>query len=309
MDRLLLGPYAIAVTTLAWLAVRGPPLSTSSAYRERWFGSSAASRWCLALYFAKTSLDALVQLATMRLYAAHAATNKRLEVLAHHVVSSFCFGYSLFATRQCEFFGCLAALSEGSTPFLNAVMAVKLFTGERKAAHRALVAANGVGLWVAYVACRLVVFPVWFWRWVADLRGPHAAELVARVSAVQLLVYPASTACIFALSCFWFGLITQGLLKALGLLGAATKIDDGGAVVSIAQNNNHEGVSPPREPPPPPKSSSPTPRDDGVARAADPSHRRRRPGEPSGAAAQRTNGAPSSAIDDDAAPRTSSRRR
>ena len=211
VDRLVLSPYSVAIFGLGVAATWSPAFSED--LELRWYARSAAATWCLALYCAKTFFDVCTQVFTWR-----EADAKRSEILLHHVVSFVAIGYGLLVSGQCHFWGCLAALSEGSTIFLNNVMAVKLFTAGQSKAQKLFVTLNGVLLWLSYILCRLTVLPFWLYRFAADLL--HDEQLTAKVSTFQLILYPLSTFGILLLSCYWFLLITKGLLKALGLLHA-----------------------------------------------------------------------------------------
>jgi len=206
MDRVCLAPYSVAIAALGAVASWAPARAADPGIR--WYASSPAMRWCLALYCAKTTLDIVTQLATWR----HADA-KRSEILAHHVVSVGAIGYGLLASKQCLFYGALAVVTEASTFFLNNVMATKFFTGERTSAQRGFVALNGVLLWLSYLVCRLALLPFWPYRFFKDVASTE--NLFSHVSALQLVLYPLSVLAILLLSCFWFLLITKGLLKAL----------------------------------------------------------------------------------------------
>ncbi|KAJ8598774.1 hypothetical protein CTAYLR_009870 [Chrysophaeum taylorii] len=202
VDRLVLFPYLVVVS---WLAVRASAGPAWGSFEERWFESSVVARWCLVLYVTKTFVDLFAQLATLGKPGA-----KRVEMIAHHAVSAFCIAHGLHA-GVCHFFGCLAIVSEVSTLFLNGLMAVKLFTGEKTKLQRNLSVLNGLLLWLSYLVVRILLFPMWFWIFFSDV----ASHDVSSVSKVQLVLYPASTLTIFILSLYWFGLITSGLIKAL----------------------------------------------------------------------------------------------
>jgi len=200
-DRLALFPYLVAVNALALASVR-PAFGT---FEERWFGGGEANRWCMALYCTKTGFDTVTHAFTLGQPDAKSA-----DMLVHHVVSVIAVGLGLFS-GHCRFFASLAIVSEVSTIFLNFLMAVKLFTGERTKRHKRLVLINGIFLWLSYLACRLFVFPFWLWLYFSDL----ATYDVSRVSWIVLVVYPVSTFTMLVLSVHWFFRITKGILKAV----------------------------------------------------------------------------------------------
>lgn len=200
-DRIALFPYLIVVSILA-LASSWPAFGT---FEERWFGTTEANRWCMVLYCTKTGFDMVAQLLTLG-----DANSKRIEMLAHHAISTAAIAHGIHS-GYCGFFASLAIISEISTIFLNAVMSIKLFTGERTKTQRFLVAVNGLLLWLSYITCRLLVFPFWLWLFLTDA----AAHDVSAVSPIQLVMYPLSTASMLVLSLYWFLLITRGLQKAL----------------------------------------------------------------------------------------------
>mmetsp|Transcript_28205 Transcript_28205/g.90904 ORF Transcript_28205/g.90904 Transcript_28205/m.90904 type:complete len:289 (-) Transcript_28205:53-919(-) len=217
MDRICLLPYSVAIAASAAWSSWEPAFAADP--RVRWYASSPLMLWCLSLYVSKTAFDSVVQIATWR-----RADRKRAEILAHHLVSVVAIGYGLLVSRQCYFWGALAAVTEGTTVFLNNVMATKLFAGERTPKQKAFVAANGVLLWLSYLLCRLALLPFWLYRFAADLRSFDVSD----VSLFQLTFYPLSVLAILLLSCYWFFLITRGVVKALRGAGGATAPARGG---------------------------------------------------------------------------------
>mmetsp|Transcript_7759 Transcript_7759/g.10812 ORF Transcript_7759/g.10812 Transcript_7759/m.10812 type:complete len:304 (-) Transcript_7759:3693-4604(-) len=209
MDRIVLIPFSVIQGGLGILACWNRAFSED--FSSRWYQSSPAARWCVSLYVSKTAFDIITQLITMFHNDA-----KRMEILLHHLLSALCIGYGVYISGQCHFFGCLATISELTTFFLNNVMAIKLFTGERTKRQKIIVAANGILLWFSYIFFRIVLFSFWLWRFFSDILN-HKHNILANVSYFQLLIYPTTVAVIFFLSIYWFFLITRGLLKNLSV--------------------------------------------------------------------------------------------
>ena len=146
------------------------------------------------------------------------SATKRAQMVGHHALSLVAIGLSL-VTGRCHFFACFAVCSELSTPFLCAVLAIKLLGGSRTPAQRTCQALAGAGLWLAYLPFRLALFPCWLGLFFADQR---AAPATSRETATpfELCFYPAVIAFLFALSCVWFVAISKGLYKALAQASA-----------------------------------------------------------------------------------------
>ena len=146
---------------------------------------------------------------------------KRLQMVGHHLLSFVAIGLGLVVKRS-AFFACWAVCSELSTPFLNAVMAIKLFGGNATPAQKSCHMVAGTGLWLAYIPFRMALFPAWLWLWFDDQRSfPDRTTAVS--STFELSFFPAVIAFLLALSTVWFYAITKGLAKALGLIGPPKK--------------------------------------------------------------------------------------
>ena len=138
---------------------------------------------------------------------------KRLQMVGHHILSFVAIGLGLVVKRS-AFFACWAVCSELSTPFLNLVMAIKLFGGNATPTQRLCHTAAGTSLWLAYIPFRMVLFPAWLWLWFDDQRR-SPARTTAVSSTFELAFFPSVIAFLLVLSTVWFVAITRGLVKAL----------------------------------------------------------------------------------------------
>ena len=211
-DKVLLTPL---FAVIGFLALTGS-WELRGDVESRWHGETPRTRWCALLYCAKMLLDVPTQAYTLRGDAV-----KRLQMVGHHLLSFVAIGLGLVVKRS-AFFACWAVCSELSTPFLNAVMAIKLFGGNATPAQKSCHMAAGTGLWLAYIPFRMALFPAWLWLWFDDQRSfPDRTTAVS--STFELNFFPAVIAFLLALSTVWFYAITKGLAKALGLIGPPKK--------------------------------------------------------------------------------------
>mmetsp|Transcript_16428 Transcript_16428/g.49454 ORF Transcript_16428/g.49454 Transcript_16428/m.49454 type:complete len:165 (-) Transcript_16428:47-541(-) len=150
----------------------------------------------------------------LNFYTLRDEPGKRAQMVGHHALSFVAIGCGLVVTR-CGFFACLAVCSELSTPFLNNIMAIRVFGGATTPARKAFQVSSGVLLWLAYIPFRLVNFPYWLWTFFADQRLSPARTTEA-CTAFELAFFPAVIFLLLVLSSIWFVSITRGLVNALG---------------------------------------------------------------------------------------------
>jgi len=143
----------------------------------------------------------------------------KIPMLAHHVLSCFCYLGALLTGRM-HFFAVLDGCCETTTIFVSFLQMALMEGGGvhewtksdpvGKKAHLV----NGGLLWLSFVVFRLVLFTVWLVAFVLDLLvlPPHIWD---KMTTVELTVNPAVTVFLLILSAGWFKKIHAGLVKAL----------------------------------------------------------------------------------------------
>ena len=213
MDKVLLTPLFGVIGCMALYASLELRVDVTS----RWSGSTPQSRWCSLMYCAKMLLDVPTQLWTLR-----KDNTKRAQMVGHHALSFVAIGSGLVLKRS-NFWACWAVCSELSTPFLNLVMAIKLFGGNKTPLQNTCHTCAGAGLWLCYIPFRMALFPYWLKLWFEDL-ATYPAETSAISSLFELYFFPAVIVFLLVLSTVWFVAITKGLWKALfGKKGVSKK--------------------------------------------------------------------------------------
>ena len=167
--------------------------------RSRWTGVCPESQAFLRLYVAAQLLAIPIEL-----------LDGKLPIVLHHVVSIVGFAFAL-ETRRCHFFCAAAGLSEISTIFLEGVLVAKRFP----LTSSWFLMLNGTALWLSYIFCRLLLFPVLLGIYVDDRRRLAAATYKNARAGVVLV--PTALTILFLLSCSWFTRIHKGFVtKVLG---------------------------------------------------------------------------------------------
>jgi len=138
---------------------------------------------------------------------------QRLMMLGHHALSIVAYSTSLFSGR-CLYYACLAGMCEVSTFHLT-VMWIMKETKTDKYFKNAFVV-NGACLWLAFVVCRLMLFPFWLYQFFSDLAVPETRELTyTQGNWVELVFDPFTIVFLLVISSKWFTAIHKGMIKAL----------------------------------------------------------------------------------------------
>lgn len=205
-DKVLLTPLFAGIGLLALAS----SWELRATVEQRWSGRTDKTRACMMLYCAKMALDVPIQCYTLRKEGA-----KQVQMVGHHALSCAAIGLGL-VTGKAHFFACWAVCSELSTPFLNLVMAIKLFGGNATPTQKRCHTLAGAALWLSYLPFRMALFPAWLYVWFDDRR---AFPGVTAASPFELVFYPSVIAFLLALSTVWFVAISRGLKKALAGAG------------------------------------------------------------------------------------------
>ena len=84
-----------------------------------------------------------------------------------------------------------------------------------------LYAANGVFLWLLFLAFRVINLPLWMYQFYKD--STSDPNYWNESNAVLKYACFPSTLFLWLLSCLWFHKITVGMLKATGITGSTKK--------------------------------------------------------------------------------------
>jgi hypothetical protein len=174
----------------------------------RWYAQTWTSYWFQIMYVVRMIKHTPIQWITLR-----NNPTLRLQMTAHHILSALCFCSGLFTGRM-HFFAAFDGCCEVTTVFLNALFCFRTFAPSD--ACSAGKAVSGLGLWLGFLVFRLLLFPIWLYTFVTDVRAAPAATW-ALLNPFEKYGYFATTLVLLGLSTAWFVPITKGLLKALGL--------------------------------------------------------------------------------------------
>ena len=173
----------------------------------RMFGSPLSA----ALITETLRLNLAMVLYECYFYAVH---GKGLDLWAHHVLGLLVLLRALDG-GQCAIYIAWAGISEGTTVFLS----LRALLLESSQTAHPLYVVNGAFLWLSFLVLRVLWLPTCAWRLARDIFIVPTSGLSARFEADahlmlrQVLLW--SCVFIWALSTFWFGKITSGLLKVL----------------------------------------------------------------------------------------------
>ena len=170
----------------------------------------------------------------------------RKRILVHHVMVILVYGTGLVKGSM-HFWGAIAGLCESSNIFLANVELVKCCSDVQKLKQSFLYKLNSAFLTLAYICCRLVLFPaarIKTWKafrnfhGVVDLLpivssngtgfscGSEAVlaalltdaytnpELTVRSSVLEWVLMPLAICCVWGMSAFEFRNIFEGMFKA-----------------------------------------------------------------------------------------------
>lgn len=185
---------------------------SSGSIEDRWFGSSAAGLEFMQLYIAAQSLGVFIELALEGPLA------KKVPMLVHHITSVGCFTYGALSGRM-YFWASLAGVCETSTMFLNVVLLSKVKGGGvadwmAKNLGGLPLTINGALLWLAFLLCRVLLFPGWLLLFVRDYSAMTPGQQ-ERVTSVELGGYGVTVVLLWVLSMMWFLRVHAGFMKAV----------------------------------------------------------------------------------------------
>eukprot|EP00439_Symbiodinium_sp_Y106_P027436 s5793_g3.t1 len=119
---------------------------------------------------------------------------------------------------RCHFWGCLDGCCELTTIFLNNLYLLNdvEIDGRRLKEFfpRWVVAANGIILWLGFIAFRLALFPTWLYMFYKDMEeAPSKSSAV--ITDLERYLYPAVNLVLMLLSIAWFVPLTRGMVKSV----------------------------------------------------------------------------------------------
>ena len=138
----------------------------------------------------------------------------RKRILVHHVMVILVYGTGLLKGSM-HFWGAAAGLCEFSNMFLANIELVKCCSNMHQLKQSLLYKLNSAFLSLAYICCRLVLFPAVLAALLTD--AYTHPELTVRSSMVEWVMMPMSICCVWAMSAFEFRNIFEGTFKALDL--------------------------------------------------------------------------------------------
>eukprot|EP00435_Cladocopium_sp_Y103_P057770 s218_g20.t1 len=143
----------------------------------------------------------------------------RKRILVHHVMVILVYGTGLLKGSM-HFWGAAAGLCEFSNMFLANIELVKCCSTvhQNQIKQSVLYKLNSALLSLAYICCRLVLFPAVLAALLTD--AYTHPELTVRSSMVEWVMMPMSICCVWAMSAFEFRNIFEGTFKALDLDGS-----------------------------------------------------------------------------------------
>ena len=135
---------------------------------------------------------------------------KGLEFYLHHVLVLVNY-FDVLRTGTMQYFAAKDGIVEGTNVPLCMVTLLRLFG---KSDHP-LYAANGLGLWVLFLALRIVNLPLVIKQWREDLSSKEGKDCWERNSTLAKYTAMPTTAILWLLSLAWMIPITSGLLKTI----------------------------------------------------------------------------------------------
>jgi len=159
------------------------------------------------------------------------ATRKRL--LVHHTVVITVYGSGLMKGTM-HFWGALAGLCEFSNIFLAYFELTKCYTDVNKVKQTWLYKVNSCLLVLAYVCCRLVMFPAILAGLVHDAyTHPELTfRSLSKAGIAECVMMPMALCCIWAMSALEFQSIFPGMFKAFSIEKVSKQKALGVAIVS-----------------------------------------------------------------------------
>lgn len=144
------------------------------------------------------------------------STRKRL--LVHHTVVITVYWAGLMKGTM-HFWGALAGLCEFSNIFLAYFELVKCYTDVNKVKQTWLYKMNSCLLVLAYVCCRLVMFPAILAGLVYDAHTQPELTYrsLSKAGVAECVMMPLALCCIWAMSAFEFQSIFPGMFKAFSI--------------------------------------------------------------------------------------------
>jgi hypothetical protein len=183
----------------------GAFLAVKELWDDRVKGTTWVSVWLLQFYVAKQLQSMIVLLYEMFMKPSF----HTLLMALHHIISITCFCSGLIQ-KVAHFYGAFALVCESTTIFANNLTLLHSRDGMLKNKYPVLNILNGVGLWVSFIPFRLMLFPYWLYMFYQDW-----PDLQKALPVQVLYLYAATIVVLLALSTFWFGRITLGIIKAV----------------------------------------------------------------------------------------------
>jgi len=201
-------------TFLAFCAMAG----TLTLYHDpdsRWQGVNHWSELYLVLYVSRSLVHIFMQ--------PFEQISRQLLIMMtlHHIFSMAAYVIGLGCGR-CHFWGCLDGCCELTTIFLNNLYLLNdvEIDGRRLKEFfpRWVVAANGIILWLGFIAFRLALFPTWLYMFYKDMEeAPSKSSAV--ITDLERYLYPAVNLVLMLLSIAWFVPLTRGMVKSVKAVG------------------------------------------------------------------------------------------
>lgn len=135
----------------------------------------------------------------------------RKRILVHHVMVILVYGTGLVKGSM-HFWGAIAGLCEFSNMFLANIELVKCCSNEQQIKQGFLYKLNSAFLSLAYICCRLVLFPAVLAALLTD--AYTHPELTLRSSMVEWVMMPMSICAVWAMSALESHAIFDGTFKA-----------------------------------------------------------------------------------------------
>lgn len=137
--------------------------------------------------------------------------SKNWTVVAHHLLSNFCFGLGIATTRM-HFWGCLNCVCEITNPPLSVVFFLKENSYVDGPVWAPIFRFASITVWVLFFIFRILLFPLWLLLFAHDVYFHYA---VLDATMFELVFYPLVTLLLLLLSVQWMAGLTRGLRKCL----------------------------------------------------------------------------------------------
>jgi len=204
-----------AYTWLTYLAIMGTSELWDEDYKGHWFGKTDDCVQFAMLYVSVNFVHIFITIAKDQ------KLDYKILMCLHHALSITCMSAGLYNDRM-YFFGVLDGICEFSTLMLTTLFIFKDGLAGQSTLIGHLLVVNGLFLWLSYLVCRLVLFPVWLYIYISEATQ-HYDETFAVVTPIEKYLYPFANVFLLFLSAHWFKHITKGMLKQLNKNKVKTK--------------------------------------------------------------------------------------